>query len=233
VTSNNDNNLTSREKILHYLLVRSAPENLQHCTVKEMADNLAISENGIRQHLEILKKNKLVVQRVLHEKKENGNDKKKTGRPATVYSLNDAGYNQFPKIYPQFTLDLLAKLKSELGIERTNEILHTMGQETGQQIKEFIINNITKKGMGDTLEERLNHVVTAYQHYGKFPILERDGDDFILKTFNCLVYTISKENRQVCIVDKAILTELVGCEMVKEKCLHDGDGMCQYRASQS
>ncbi len=220
VISATDQFLTSREKILQFLLVHCSASN-SSCTVKDIASELDISVNAARQYLVILEKEGYVMR---------SQRKSKTGRPAITYSLHESALETFPKVYSDFSVKLLNEIKQKIGITKSVEILENVGRQIADEVRPVLKEKIlAKKGSLNSLKDRLEGVAEIYQDYGKYPELLEDDDSYALKNFNCLIFGIAKEDPLVCKVDETIVTELIGTEAKKEKCLRDGDAYCLYR----
>ncbi|MFW9990671.1 MAG: helix-turn-helix transcriptional regulator, partial [Candidatus Odinarchaeota archaeon] len=101
ITSSRTPFLMTRDKILRYLLVHQTDSG--GCTVKELAEELDLTTNGVRQQLGILEKENLVV---IKEKKT------EIGRPAYAYALHENAMEYFPKIYADFSSQLLDEVTS-------------------------------------------------------------------------------------------------------------------------
>ncbi|MFX0090228.1 MAG: helix-turn-helix transcriptional regulator [Candidatus Hodarchaeota archaeon] len=212
--------ISTRDKILQYLLLRSSPNDLSSCTVKMIALELDLSPNAVRQHLNILEQKDLVVH-LWH--------KESIGRPALVYKLHEDALNLFPKAYADFSLRLLDEISKQCGPEKTVSILEAVGRSIAAEVKEFIKNNLGKDVTEASERERMELLVTALTKYGKFAELIEEADSFGLKSHNCLVYDIVKDNPLICHVDEIIMGEVTGTTALKEKCIRDGHGYCLYR----
>ena len=214
-----DGVLTTREKILQYLLVNSAyPEKTN--SVKDIASALEISINAARQYLIVLEKEGLVVRSQL---------KHETGRPAMIYSLHESAIETFPKTYADFALKLLEQVEDKLGAKTAREILTNIGKEIAKEVEPQMLEHLEEGGSLESLRDRLNSIKKVYEIYGKFPELVEEDDSFTLKNYNCLVFGVAKEDPLVCTVDETIITELAGVPVQKERCIREGDECCLYR----
>jgi predicted ArsR family transcriptional regulator len=190
--------------------------------VKEIAGKLELTPNGVRQHLGVLEREKLVV---LKEKKG------KLGRPAIVYSLHDNAMEHFPKVYDEFTLSLLEEIEQRFGKEEIVDILEKIGKQiVGNLVKDYRL-NLDEVVSNEQLKQRIDNIVKIYSDFGKFPDLIEEEDSYLLKNYNCLVYSICEKNPNVCKVDEKIVEELLGTKSIKEKCIRNGDGYCLYKVS--
>ncbi|MHA2297791.1 MAG: helix-turn-helix transcriptional regulator [Candidatus Hodarchaeales archaeon] len=219
----NEASSSTREKILQYLLVHPFDsEGNMGITVIELAESLNISPNGVRQQLGILEKDQLVVL---------GKRRGKTGRPAIVYFLHENAMDYFPKLYSHFSTLFVEEFMDQYGKVATRNFLERLGKRIVKDIIEDLAQ--TKIDPKKSLEQALIAIKHIYEEYGKFPELIEEKDSFLLRNYNCLVYSILKGETLVCEVDEAILKELLGFRPIKENCIRDGDGYCQYRIMKS
>ena len=214
-----DSVISTRERILQFLLLNS-PLTGKTNTVKDIASSLDISVNAARQYLIVLEKEGFVVK---------SQQKSETGRPAMVYSLHESAIEIFPKTYADFAVKLLEQIEGKLGKKATREILEKVGIEIANEVRPYMIENLEKGGSLDSLRDRLNSIKKVYEIYGKFPELHEEEDSFTLKNYNCLVFSVAKEDPLVCAVDEKIITELAGVPAQKERCIREGDECCLYR----
>ena len=215
-----DHFLTSREKILQFLLINCSADDSQ-CTVKDIANELDISVNATRQYLVVLEKEGYVVR---------SQKKSKAGRPAITYSLHESALETFPKTYIDFSVKLLDEIRDKLGESELRELLVNVGHRIANELKPEMIKVIDDKGGSvDSLKDRLDGITQLYHKYGKYPFLIEEIDSYALKNFNCLVFGVVKEDPLVCAVDETLISELVGTKACKERCIRDGDECCLYR----
>lgn len=208
-----------REKILQFILRNRSPTG-EGCSAKEIAIALDLSTTGLRHYLNILENEGLLT----HTEKQG-----KTGRPAMVYSLTETGLNAFPKAYSEFSISLLNEIKNRFGESVTIEILEEIGKKTARKMLRRMTNILEADEPFDSLHQKLQSIVEVFYEYGKFPELIEDESSFLLKNYNCLFYDIVKEEELVCKVTETIITELVGNDLIKEKCIRDGCECCLFR----
>ncbi len=210
--------LAKREKILQYLLFNRSPTS-EICSAKEIALALSLSATGLRHYLNMLENEGIIT----HTEKQG-----KTGRPAMLYSLTEAGLNTFPKAYTDFSLSLLDEIKNRFGKRVTIEILESIGAKKAKKMIQRMIANLEEKNSFDSLHHRLQSIVEIFHEYGKFPELIEEELSFILKNYNCLYYDIAKEEALVCKVTETLISELTNNKATKKKCIRDGDDCCLF-----
>ncbi|MHA2295385.1 MAG: helix-turn-helix transcriptional regulator [Candidatus Hodarchaeales archaeon] len=221
-----DGHQATRDKILRYLLYyRSNPESDKFCTAKAIAKELNISPNGVRHHLMLLELEQLVLRR---------ERKGKTGRPAAVYSLKDHAMNYFPKSYSEFSMLLLEEIMDQQGEEATRKLLEGVGTRMAEDMRKHIDAGQAKTYASiKDLKQKLDIIKQVFDKFDKFPELVEDEESFLLRNYNCLLFDISKSNPLVCTVHETMIKELIGFQAIKDVCIRDGDGYCQFRINKS
>ncbi|MHA2224952.1 MAG: helix-turn-helix transcriptional regulator [Candidatus Hodarchaeales archaeon] len=215
--------ISTREKILSYLLLhRSSSDN--NSSIKDIASSLGISTNAVRQHLVPLEIEGLIIRKI-----ERGG----MGRPANQYILHKDAFNLFPKLYSEFSLNLLDEIIIQLGEEPTEKILQKIGQKMAKKIQKEINTKFTKNEAPKSLEQRLERIITIFESKGKFPRLIEDKDMFSIKNYNCLFYDISQKHPIICILDQVIMNYLTGQNARKVECVSWGDSCCHFQISKN
>ncbi|MFW9779071.1 MAG: helix-turn-helix transcriptional regulator [Candidatus Heimdallarchaeota archaeon] len=220
-SSGKKENLSSRDKILEFLLVnRVGPDDSYQTSVKDIAEAAGISVNAARQYLLMLEKEELVTRT---------QRKGTTGRPAMVYALNPSALNIFPKDYADFGIRLLKEIKRELGSVETKRLLEKMGITLAKEVEYTIQQNHLEPGKPIPLKKKLDAIAEILANWGVYPqLIEKDGE-YNLRLSNCLVYRIATKEPLVCTVHETIISELLGKNIPKDKCIRLGDECCLYR----
>ena len=84
-------------------------------TVAELARTLDMTEAGVRQHLDALSENGMVVSRT--------RPGAGRGRPPTVWTLTDLAQDLFPDRHDDLTVDLISAVRSALGDEGLQRVI--------------------------------------------------------------------------------------------------------------
>lgn len=78
--------------------------------------------------------------------------------------------------------------------------------------------------------------------YGLKDILEAEGyfaeltdmnNHFTLKLYNCPIFKLASEFKEVCRHDLQMFRELIGKELAREECIVDGDISCTYKITKT
>jgi predicted ArsR family transcriptional regulator len=94
-------------------------------TVEELATTLDLTYNGVRVHLTVLERERIVPQR--------GPARQSSGKPAYLYELTPAVENLFPKAYESVLHQLLEVLNKQVGYEQSDALLQRVGRSMANQ----------------------------------------------------------------------------------------------------
>lgn len=147
----------------------------------------------------------------------------RTGRPATVYRLTDAGEHLFPKHYDELSIAMIDAVTGELGTDAAVSVLARVSDDR--------VNALAPRVEGRPLEERLDLLRGWYVDDDPFMTHERDGDDYRLIERNCPWYNTAMNRPALCSVTVSALTRLLGVRVRREETFQNGDGRCVFRVS--
>lgn len=201
---------TTKEKILYTL------KKDDEMSIKEILAHFTISEVAIRRHLNDLIRQKLVKERVV---------KQDIGRPFHLYALTSKGHETFPNHYPDMPVELLQDLESLKGKEVVNELLMqrvNREEETlGEKMKDASFDK--KVALMADIQETKGYMI----EYEKLP----DGD-YEVKNYNCPIYNVASNYRQVCHYEKNMMRNVFPDSEVKPgACMTYGDQYCCWYIS--
>jgi len=211
---------TIRKRILEILKRR------QSATANELAQELGMAPVSVRYHLDILQSDDLIqVGKVRRE----GN----VGRPQQVYTLTPAADEIFPDNFAALTAGLVRQFKKRLPPEQVEEAFRSLAREFAQEL------TLTE---GATFEERMDAIsrflseLGYFAHWEKAEEQEETGAEaqesqpvYLLYTFNCPYAGLSKEHQELCLMDLALVKELVGQPCQRVASLAEDHDCCTYR----
>lgn len=165
----------ARREILK-LLKRHGP-----LPVEDLAEALAITVSGARQHLAGLEKDGVVTyQRIRHG----------PGRPRHLYELTEEGDALFPRRYPELTNELLGYVQ-ELDPSLLDQLFVRRAQRRVRAAQERML--------GRSLSEKVRELARILDEEGYYAELqELDDGRFLLIERNCLVKDIATRYAQAC-----------------------------------
>jgi predicted ArsR family transcriptional regulator len=199
----------TRQIILHAIKREGA------ATIAQLASQLAMTSEAVRQHLIQLENEGWIKQHIKRESGAGG------GRPSKQYTLTPEGEHLFPKHYDALTLELLDTVSGQLGSEAVTQILSTM---TDARVREW-----EPRLQGLTLNERLEALKEVYLDDDPYMEVENSGDQLSLIERNCPFLNVAKERPILCNVTVNMLTRLLGYRVIREERFQNGDGRCVFR----
>jgi predicted ArsR family transcriptional regulator len=189
-------------------------------TVAELAECLNMAPVSVRHHVDILQGDNLISVDRLERK---GN----VGRPQQVYALTSGANDHFPDNFAALAAGLVRQLKQVLPPEQVESAFRAMAHEFARPIA---------CDLADLpLEDRLTRVVEFLSARGYLARWETtDGDEagdgaLLLHKCNCPYAGISNEHGELCLMDQALVNELVGQPCRRIISLADDGRCCTYR----
>ena len=178
-------------------------------TVEELAQELDLTDNAIRGHLARLMEDGLVQQRGM---------RRGTSKPAYLYRLTPQAERLFPKAHEEMLASLLEVIGQELGPERLEKILRTVGQHMAAQ---------HPIATGGDLRNRLSAAVTTLNQLGGLMELEDGDDGFYICGYSCPLSSVVRNHTQMCKLMETMICELVKTP-VHERCERSESLSCWF-----
>lgn len=181
-------------------------------SIDNMAAQLEISRNAVKQHLVELEKKQWVQAAELNST---------GGRPARSYTLTELGINQFPKQYAWFCNLLLTQLCEDFDSETLERMLWKLGEKLGK--------SLAPQFSTKPPQERLSAIVELMQSLGYQAAIETQGETTSIKALNCVYHDLAQQHPQLCQFDNALLTSLMGQAVEQTACMAKADCDCQFK----
>jgi DeoR family transcriptional regulator, suf operon transcriptional repressor len=187
-------------------------------TAHGLAEQLALTPQGIRRHLKDLETEGLIVQVTMAAAG--------MGRPNHVYGLSATGRRQFPDRYDSFSIDLLDTLMKTVGKEQMTSILQ---QQWRQKAAAYRV----QVGTGD-LFDRVQQLVGLRQSEGYMAEChlvepENPAAGFVLTEYNCAISQIAASYPSVCGNELEMFAiALPDCQVERTHWLVGGEHRCGY-----
>ena len=198
---------STRERILNILKERG------QATVDDLSQELGLTAVTVRHHLDILRGEGLIASPHIRRRKT-------PGRPQYVYTLADKAASFFPKRYGQLTNLILDELRTCLSPAEMERLMENIGEHIASQA------NLPER---NGFETRLVAVTDFLNEMGYMARWERQTDgDYALYVANCPYEAVSQRNQQVCTIDMALLTHLLGTSLERVSWSAQGDQDCCY-----
>ena len=197
----------TRERILNILKERG------EATVQELSGTLDLTTVTIRHHLDTLQREKLVgAPSVLH--------RKAPGRPQHVYRLTEEASDFFPKRYEPLIDLILVELRKHLSREKIHDLMARIGQRMAKEVAIPV---------GASFEERIVVAAEFMDRRGYMAHWERSNNEqYLIHIANCPYEGVARRHREVCTIDKTLLTELLGPRLAMIKRVGAAPHHCTY-----
>jgi predicted ArsR family transcriptional regulator len=199
---------STRERILSILKEHG------QATVDTLSRELGLTAVTVRHHLDILRGEGLIAAPLIQRRKT-------PGRPQYLYALTEKAGSFFPKRYEHLASLILDEVRSRFSsAEDVDQMM--------QRIGERIASQASLPGRGD-FEVRLAAAVEFMNGLGYMARYERrDDGDYLLHIVNCPYERVAHRDREVCTMDLAMLTRLLGVTPRRTSWTAQGDSQCVY-----
>lgn len=184
-------------------------------TSAELASQLGVTNEAVRQHLKRLESDGIVALCRREQVGEGG------GRPAHRFRLTTAGEHLFPKHYDDLTVVLLDTVGTQLGPEAVHTVL--------EGVVEAKVAAWTPRLEGLATEQKLQALKALYADEDPWVELVEEPDGWTLIERNCPFLRVAQERPALCTVTVQTLTRLLGRRVTRVKSFQAGDGLCAFR----
>ncbi len=181
-------------------------------TIAALAEELGITEMGVRRHVLQLEQESLAKTKVVRQA---------MGRPLHVYSLTERAEDHFPKSYHNLALELLRELDHGSGQEAVNVLFEGRRKRMLAQYAPMMENR--------NLEERVAEL-SSIQNAGGYMAewsQEEDGS-YVMQEYNCPIRQVATQYRKACQCEQALFEELLGAKVTRTECMAEGGQSCRY-----
>lgn len=178
-------------------------------TVKEIAEQLDLTDNAIRAHLLSLERDRLIEQKGII---------KGFRKPHFVYRLTDEARHIFPKSYDSLFNRLLEAVKQRMPNSSISSLLEEVGRKIGasRSAKE-----------SESLDKRLDNALAALEELGGAASVVKEDEQVLIKSESCPFADAVSEHPEVCKIAESMVREIVG-EPVEEVCDRSSAPRCRF-----
>jgi predicted ArsR family transcriptional regulator len=179
-------------------------------TVNELAEELEVTDNAVRAHLQTLERDGLVRQSGVQR----GHRK-----PHFAYELTPEAENLFPKAYDALLNQLIAVLKGRLTPETLEGVLREVGRSIAGQP--------TSSQRGSDLGSRAERALKMLEALGGSARIEMEDDKLFIHSYGCPLAAAVVEHPEVCRLAETLVSEVVGAP-VQERCDRGESPRCRF-----
>lgn len=186
-------------------------------TVAELAERLAMAAVSVRHHLDILQGDDMIcVARV--ERKGN------VGRPQKIYGLTNQAGEHFPDNFASLAESLVRQIKTVLPADQVQCAFRTIASEMAADVNRA-------KLEAASMEERLDLIsefLTQHGYHARWEVAEDLQGGFLLHKYNCPYAGVSAEHQELCMMDQALVDELLGQPSHRAQSMITSGYRCTY-----
>lgn len=202
----------TRQKIIEHL------NEKDKATVDELANVVGLTPMAVRYHLNVLQSENLI----------DASDVRRPagrGRPQQIYRLTEAADALFPVDYYSLTDYLLDELSARMGPEGITDIFNSIAKR--------LMYEAPTLREDQPIAQRLDQVVAFLSAKGFVVDWESQDNQYMIHAYSCPYRQLAKEHRQVCLLDKQIISAMLNTDPTRVACLTSGDSHCTYRIPES
>lgn len=185
-------------------------------TISTLAERLVLTGEAVRQQLLQLHREGWVESSVARDA-----DRARTGRPATIYRLTQAGDHLFPKAYDTLSIAMIDAVAEELGGDAVLRVLERVSNDR-VAATEPLVRDLPLAARVETLKG-------WYLADDPYMDVERVDGDYRLIERNCPFLNTALARPALCSVSVNSLTRLLGVRVHREEKFQNGDGRCVFR----
>jgi DeoR family transcriptional regulator, suf operon transcriptional repressor len=202
---------STKQNILQDLLKQG------QATAQQLAQDLNISKQAIRRHLNELEAAGLIIYQSVHQG---------MGRPKHLYQLSESGRDRLtPQKYSEFAVAFLDTLAETAGKDQVSKILEKQWQRKAAEYRDRL-------GQG-TLAQRIAKLVQLRKEEGYMAELHqvspKKKQEFILVEHNCAISEVAESYPSICGHELEMFSAVLpDCVVKRTHWINDGEHRCGY-----
>ena len=185
-------------------------------TIAQLAEQLQLTGEAVRQQLLQLQREGWIEAKVTRS-----SERGRTGRPATSYSLTEAGDHLFPKLYDALNVSMMDAIAEELGPEGLKRVLEKITNDKAALIESNLASLPLAARVAALKDWYLKDDphMAVQQVEGGYRLIER----------NCPYINTAMNRPSLCSISVNALTKVLGFRVAREEKFQNGDGRCVFR----
>ncbi|MDP6606972.1 MAG: ArsR family transcriptional regulator [Dehalococcoidia bacterium] len=189
-------------------------------TVSELAEEIGVSQGAIRRHLDIMVADDLL---------DTALERQRRGRPATRYSLSEAGEERSSHSSYSRLLDRLFPAMARLPQE---DVDGRAGADVLQRVFEEMARGVADeyapRVRGGELGDRIQQVTEALRDEGILQEASDEGAVFRLRNAGCPYRSAAEGTHMACMADRRAIELLLDAPVEQVTTIVDGAACCEY-----
>lgn len=197
----------TRQRILEILKERGA------ATVEELGSEFDLTPVTIRHHLDILRSEGLVQAPKVKRRDA-------PGRPQHSYALTDAADEHFPKNYSGLADLMLHEIRDRVEAPELDSILRGVANR--------MVAQVPNPPPDESTPQRIDRVIRFLNGKGYNADWQQMEGGYLLRAHNCPYRDISKDHVEPCVMDMAMISQLLGQTPQRLDWMAGGNNACAY-----
>lgn len=197
----------TRQRILEILKERGA------ATVEELGSEFDLTPVTIRHHLDILRSEGLVQAPKVKRRDA-------PGRPQHSYALTDAADEHFPKNYSGLADLMLREIRDRVEAPELDSILRGVANR--------MVAQAPNPPPDESTPQRIDRVIRFLNGKGYNADWQQMEGGYLLRAHNCPYRDISKDHVEPCVMDMAMISQLLGQTPQRLDWMAGGNNACAY-----
>ena len=202
----------TRQRILNHL------KRDPGASIELLAGSLGLAPMTIRQHLSKLAADGLV---------EVATERRRTGRPAHVYSLTPASAERFPKSYARLAGLMLEEMASDAG-EAASWTTPSGRSGAFRAVAARAAESHLEALEPLAMPERAEAAVAILRDESGFAELQRTSGGLEVREYNCVFQRVAEGHEEICTFHTEYISKLMGAPVALEACQCDGANACRF-----
>ena len=182
-----------------------------HASAEEIASDLGVTPNAVRQHLTNLERDGFVTSHP---------ERRARGRPSLLFSLTERADSVFPKRYGQLATMVLQEVQEIGGAEALDEIFARVAARHAGIIERDLD--------GLDFDQKLNRVVAWIRRAGTLAEQTETDEGVKVTIHNCPFRNTALKFPQVCTITPHLISQLTGAAVSQSDSIHRHDPYCSF-----
>lgn len=196
-----------QEQIMNLLLTTKSG-----LSIDSLAEQIEISRNAVKKHLDTLEKTSLV---------QAANLNITGGRPSRNYKLTDQGINYFTKQYAWFGSLVLTEMKQEMGGPAFSNFMQRLGSK--------VASSLAPQFLGKSATEKVQILATIMHNLGYQASVENYDKTLTITAINCVFHDLAQEHTELCEFDRALIGALLDNPVEQTECMAKQGCACCFK----
>jgi len=180
-------------------------------TVKDIQDALGLSSTAVRMHLTRLQAEGLVT---VEE------ERRGVGRPVKVYSLTNEARALTGEHCDDLTITLLEEMFRLEGPEKMRILLERVSRRLAGLYQQEV--------RGTSVHDRMRELARALGRRGIAIDIAIEDRKVVLLEYTCPYHGLAQDRRDICAMEEAMISEIIGRPVTLQQCMMDGHQGCEF-----